>query len=152
MKVDIGNLLQLQTIDLEISRLEEEMSEGSADLEARRDTIDGRKVTIEELETKLASCETRRRELDAEVEDETAKIKDRQTKLMNVQTNREYQSLLKEIEDGKKGIKQREEEGIQLLEQIEGIQNRLDEEKNLCGAEEELLAEASGKVASMTKK
>ena len=128
------------------------MSEGVADLEDRRNTIEGRKVTIVELEGKLASCDTRRRELEAEVEDETTRIKDRQTKLMNVQTNREYQSLLKEIEDGKKGIKQREDETVQLLEQAEAIQARLDEEKNLCGAEEELLAEANAKVESATKK
>jgi len=151
LKVDIGNLLQLQTIDLEIGKLEEEMSEGVADLEDRQKTIDGRKVTIVELGEKLASCETRRRELDAEIEDETSRIKDRQTKLMNVQTNREYQSLLKEIEDGKRGIKQREDEGLQLMEQVETITGQLEEQNNLCEAEEALLAEASAAVASKTK-
>ena len=151
MKVDIGNLLQLQTIDLEIGRLDEEMAEGAEDLEVRRKSITVRQATIVELEGKLAICETRRRELDAEVEDETAKIKDRQTKLMNVQTNREYQSLLKEIEDGKRGVKVREDETVQLIEQVELIQGRLEEQKNLCGAEEKLLAEAIAKVDAMSE-
>ena len=151
MKVDIGNLLQLQVIDLEIGKLEEEMSEGVADLEIRRKTIEERQGTIAGLEEKLASCEVRRRELDAEVADETARIKDRQTKLMNVQTDREYKSLLKEIEDAKRGVKQREDETVQLLEQTEAIQGRLEEQKNLCEAEEKLLAEATEKVEAATK-
>ena len=151
MKVDIGNLLQLQSIDLEIGRLEEEMAEGAADIEARQKSIAARQASIVELEGKLAICETRRRELDGEVEDETAKIKERQTKLMNVQTNREYQSLLKEIEDGKRGVKLREDETVQLLEQVELIQGRLSEQKNLCEAEEKLLAEANAKVATLTE-
>jgi len=152
LKVDIGNLLQLQTIDLEISKLDEEMLNGVADLEERQKTIDERKVTIAELEEKLVSCEARRRELDAEVEDESARIKDRQTKLMNVQTNREYQSILKEIEDAKRGVKQREDEGLQLIERVDTINTRVEEQKNLCEAEEALLAEATAEVDAATKK
>lgn len=152
MKVDIGNLLQLQTIDFEISKLDEEMLDGVADLEDRQKTIDERKVTIAEQEEKLVNCEARARELETEIEDETVRIKDRQTKLMNVQTNREYQSILKEIEDAKRGVKQREDEGLQLVEQVETIKARVEEQQNLCGAEEELLAEASAKLQAATKK
>lgn len=151
MKVDIGNLLQLQIIDLQINKLDEEMADGVAEIEKRQATIEGRRTTIAELQAKLGACEKRRRELDADLEDETGRIKERQTKLMSVQTNREYQSLLKEIEEGKKANKQREDESVQLLEQEELLRARLEEQQNLCGAEEGLLDEASQKVESLQK-
>ena len=149
MKVDIGNLLQLQAIDLQIKKLDTEMADGVADINKRQASIEERQAAMAELQAKLDLCQKRRRELDAELEDETARIKDRQTKLMNVQTNREYQSLLKEIEEGKRGNKQREDESVQLLEQVELVQGRLAEQKNLCEAEEKLLAEARERVDSL---
>ncbi|MDP2105790.1 MAG: C4-type zinc ribbon domain-containing protein, partial [Desulfobulbaceae bacterium] len=74
----------------------------------------------------------RRRELEATLADEAERIKDRQTKLMSIQTNREYQSILKEIEDTKAANAQREEELTLLLEQSELIQKKIGELGKRC--------------------
>lgn len=156
MKEDITQLRALQAIDLQIIELDNEMAAGNADLDKRQTTIEERKITITELEEKIAAAESRRRELEAELEDELSRIKDRQTKLMNVQTNREYQSLLKETEDGKKANKQREDDIVQLMEQVENYKGKLEEETNVCKSEEKLLGQETKKVekeaAGLTKK
>lgn len=156
LKEDITQLRALQAIDLQIIDLDNEMAAGNADLDKRQTTIEERKVTITELEEKIAANESRRRELEAELEDELARIKDRQTKLMNVQTNREYQSLLKETEDGKKANKQREDDIVQLMEQVENYKSKLEEETNVCKSEEKLLGQETKKIekqaAEVTKK
>jgi len=146
LKEDISHLRELQAIDLKISQLDKELAEGKGNIAKRQASIEARQATIDQLNEKIESNEQRRRELEAELADETARMKDRQTKLMNVQSNREYQSLLKETEDIKRANKQREDDIVQLMEQSEALKGKIDEEKNLCGGEETLLTEESARV------
>lgn len=146
MKDSISQLKELQDIDLKISRLDKEISAGYKDIDKRRAGIAERRSTIELLLEKIAAADLRRLEVEAEVATETDRLKDRQAKLMNVQTNREYQSLLKESEDIKKANKEREENVVLLMEQLEALKTKIDEENNVCGAEEELLTEETAKV------
>ncbi len=66
---------------------------------------------------------------------------------MSIQTNREYQSILKEIEDTKTLTQQREEELSLLLEQSELIQKKIEELGQRC-AEQEQELEADAKRVS----
>jgi len=152
LKEDINQLRELQEIDLKISKLTEEIAAGSADIDKRKLSIDAHKETIAKLNEKIAANEQRRQELDEELASEADRIKDRQAKLMNVQTNREYQSILKETEDAKKLNTQREESVVQLMEQIEAFKEKINEATNLCRGEEELLTEEMSKVGDQTAK
>lgn len=149
MKANISHLRELQAIDLKISTLDKEIAASSAEIDNRRVSLDGHKDTLVQLTAKIAANEQRRRELEAELENEQARIKDRQTKLMNIQTNREYQSILKETEDGKKANKQREEAVVQLMEQIEALTAQIEEETKICDEDEKMLAED---IAAVEKK
>lgn len=151
MKEDLARLIALQDIDLQMKKLDDEVNAGLADIERRKESIAEKKEKIAVHTEAISEGETRRRDLEALIEDELARIKDRQAKLMNVQTNREYQSLLKEIEEAKKNNKDREEEIVHLMEQAENLAKKISELKNTCGAEEELLAEAEKKVSGLTK-
>ncbi len=149
MKANISHLKELQAIDQKISTLDKEIAAGSAEIDSRRNSLDGHKGTLVQLAEKIAANEQRRRELEAELEDEGGKIKDRQAKLMNVQTNREYQSILKETEDGKKANTLREEAVVQLMEQIEALTAQIEEETKICAEDEKMLAED---IAAVEKK
>ncbi len=146
MKKEIQSLMELQVVDLEISKLEKEMATGTADLEKQRETIDARNKAIAEYSSKLEVIEQRRREIEAENEDGAVMIKDRQTKMMNVQTNREYQSIIKEIEDAKNSAQLREDELIRLMEQSEYLENKIKEQQGVAKDEEKELADDSAKV------
>jgi len=149
LKANISHLRELQAIDQKISTLDKGISAGSVEIDSRRSSLDGHKETLVKLAEKIAANEQRRRELEAELEDEGVKIKDRQAKLMNVQTNREYQSILKETEDGKKANALREEAVVQLMEQIEALTAQIEEETKICAEDEKMLAED---VAAVEKK
>ncbi|MBU2539360.1 MAG: hypothetical protein KKH22_13075 [Proteobacteria bacterium] len=149
MKANISHLRELQAIDLKISTLDKEIAAGSAEIDSRRASLDGHKEIIVQLTEKIAANDQRRRELEAELADEQVRIKDRQAKLMNVQTNREYQSILKETEDGKKVNTQREEAVVQLMEEIEALNAKIEEEAKICDEDEKMLAED---VAAVEKK
>lgn len=152
MKEDIAQLRELQEIDLQINLLDKEIASGNTDLVTRQNSIESHQKEIATLSEKIEENGKRRRELEAELEDELVRIKDRQSKLMNVQTNREYQSLLKETEESKKANKRREEEIVRLMEQDETLKTSITEKKNLCGAEEQLLAEEKEKVEEQATK
>lgn len=151
MKKDIKSLKELQAIDLEAKKIDDQISLGNDSLEKRNTEIAQLIDTIEALKTKTETIDARRRELEAEIEDELVKLKDRQSKLMNVQTNREYQSLLNEIEESKKKNREREDEMVMLMERSESIKQELTEQENVCSAKKQLLAEEEEKVRDTNK-
>lgn len=140
MKEQIIHLKELQEVDLEINQIDAEISIGDADLQGQRSSIAKRQEAITEYREKLDGGIARRQQLEEEIQEAQLMVKDRQNKMMKVQTNREYQSLLKEIEDAKNGNRQREEELVRLLEQDEYLQKKNDEQSTLCAEEEAALA------------
>lgn len=141
MKEQINNLRELQDVDLEIDRIDAAITTGDEELQEQRATIDKLQGAISEYREKLALGAERRQLLESEVQEAQTLIKDRQNKMMKVQTNREYQSLLKEIEDAKNANRQREEELVRLLEQDDYLQKKDEEQSALLLGEEAGLAE-----------
>ncbi len=151
MKKELGNLLELQDIDLRIRKLDEEIAKGYGDLDGRQAVIDARREEAADLAERLEVVEKEKSDVVHELEEETIRLKDRQTKLMNVQTNREYQSLLKEIEGTKAENKRREEEIQRYAEIGEAMVAKIAELNNTSDAEEGLLAEEKAKVEALAK-
>ncbi|MCK9295906.1 MAG: C4-type zinc ribbon domain-containing protein [Desulfobulbaceae bacterium] len=151
MKEDLSRLIALQEIDLQIKKLDDGLANGHAEIIKRQASIAEKKEKIIKHRSTIENAENRRKELETEIESEVAHIKDRQSKLMNVQTNREYQSLLKEIEEAKKSNKRREEEIVLLMEQVESLQKKVEEQGNVCNSEEKLLTEAEEKIALLSQ-
>lgn len=151
MKENLSRLIALQEIDLQIKRLDDELATGHAEILKRQASITEKKEKVTKHTSTIENAENRRKELEAEIESEVAHIKNRQSKLMNVQTNREYQSLLKEIEESKKSNKRREEEIVLLMEQVESLEKKVTEQGNVCKSEEQLLTEVEEKTALLTQ-
>ena len=140
MNKEIEQLTELQVIDLEIGKLDAEKDTKLAGLREREEIFEESESSIMERQEKIEAAEQRRRGIEAELSDELSRLKERQSKMMQVQTNREYQSLLKEIEDGKKSNKEREEEIVQLMETIEAETKIIDEQAGSSQAEKKALA------------
>jgi predicted nucleic acid-binding Zn-ribbon protein len=143
---EIRQLTELQVIDLEIAKLDDAINAEKNALTKRQKTFAEHQSTISELQARIAEADAQRKELEAELADELSRIKERQSKMMQVQTNREYQSLLKEIEDGKKSVKEKEEEIVRLMEASEANTKIKAEQANQTDEEEKALAEESKKV------
>ena len=152
MKEAIKNLMDLQAIDLEVQKIDEKMADGHGELLKKKKEIEQGHETISDYKEQFEVGEKRRRELEATITDEGERIKDRQTKLMSIQTNREYQSILKEIEDTKLANQQREEELTLLFEQSELIQKKIEEISKRCAEQEIQLDEESKRVAQEATK
>jgi len=143
---EIKQLTELQVIDLEIAEFDAEINAETAELTKSENAFNERRGLIEELKEKIEAAETQRREIEAKIADELSRIKERQAKMMQVQTNREYQSLLKEIEDGKKSIKDDEDEVVRIMETSEANAIIMAEQEILIKDEKKILTKESAKV------
>ncbi len=122
MQEDIARLIELQKYDLEILRLERAMAEIPQSLQkAKKDSeILAEKLGI--LQKSLEEKEKQKRLFEEELQEEQKRLKQTQARLTQIRGSREYQVLLKELEETKKTIKQKEDEILKMMEEIEALQ------------------------------
>jgi len=149
---EINKLVALQELDSEISGFDRNVRDRKQELADREQSIADKEESIAQLKEKITSLEQQKREAKAEHDDAQTRIKERQNKMMQVQTSREHQALLKEIEDSKRIIKEKEEQLLLLSEQLKINKGNIDELQNLCKGEKKLLTETNTKVEKEVKK
>jgi len=149
---DIAQLVTLQTIDLEIDKIDSAVKSEQNRLDDRISALAVREATINELLEKITAHEKENRTLEDEVADKMSHVRERQSKMMQVQTGREQTALLKEIEDAKKNAKENEERMILLMEDTEKLRSQSEGEKNLLKGEKKLVSEETENVRSNIEK
>ncbi len=152
MNEEIVQLTLLQAIDHEIDKIDSKIQEEQDALESKSGELAEREATVTALEEKIDTLEQERRTLEAESSDEMLHVKDRQSKMMQVQTGREQAALLKEIEDGKKSVKEKEEKAVAIMEEVEQLTTDIEENRNLFKGESELLLEETENVEKSVAK
>lgn len=146
MNAHIAQLIELQAVDLEIDKIDNEIKTEQNGLDERITALAAREQSINQLTEEIDSLDREKRTLEAEAADKLDHVKDRQSKMMQVQTGREQTALLKEIEDGKKNVKELEEKTVAIMEQSEKLIAQVEEEKNLLKGDKELVEEEKEKV------
>lgn len=142
----LSQLIELQSIDMEIDRIDQAIKAEQNGLDERITALAKREALITELQEKIVAQQKESRNLEGDMADRMDHVRERQSKMMQVQTGREQTALLKEIEDAKKSAKENEEKVVALMESIEQLTARVTEEKNLLKGEKELVAEETEKV------
>lgn len=132
MKEDFENLLRLQEIDRHISELKLSKEKIPQEIEEIEDLLGDKKADLEHAKQSVAELEKQKRVLENEIKDEEERIKKDRERLMQVKSNDEYHALLREIENSKKEVSERETGIIKLLDRmddekvkIDGVQNGL---------------------------
>lgn len=130
MKDQINNLIKLQAVETEYGRITSKLNDVSnrfealdADIRELRQTIDNETARVKELKKKY-------REHESDVQMNISRIKKSQTRLNAVKTNREYQSMLKEIEKLKAMNSQIEDEMLECLELTERAERAVSEKED----------------------
>ncbi len=141
---ELTPLIRLQGIDLEIRKIREQKEKLPERLDALQERVAGKEASIEEMKEKIRDIRKRKIEIEDELELETERMKKSQQKMSAVQNNREYQALNKEIEEIKKANKTREDELLDLLEEIKKLEEAV--------AEGEMELEADRKEAAAEEK
>ncbi len=122
MQEEIMRLIELQKIDLEILKIEKAMSEIPQSLQKAQQQKEQLNKKLEELNSVIEEKKKQKDLFEEELKEEYQKLKSTQARLIQIRGTREYQLLLREIEEIKKANKQKEEEILKLMEEIENLE------------------------------
>jgi predicted nucleic acid-binding Zn-ribbon protein len=125
IRKQIETLISLQIASTAIAKLSDRLQS----VENRIKTLDERLGThvneLKLLESETDELQKRYRELEADTQMNNSRLAKSQEKLSSVKTNKEYQSLLKEIEEIKKLNSKIEDEMLQCLEQVDATKQTI---------------------------
>ena len=130
MKEQIYMLVKLQGIETEIGNIKSIINDAHRKLE----TLDAGLVeferTIEEQEAIIEELKKEYRDYESDTRIHLDREKKTQAKLRSVKTNREYQSLLKEIEEEKAKNSKIEDKMIECLDRMDEIEKNIAKKKD----------------------
>ncbi len=123
------NLIRLQEIDLKILTIEKRKAELPDSLKKAEADLAKKKAMLEELTKKLEELSLKKKLEEDELEEDYQRLRKSQSRLMQIKGAREYQALLREIDEIKKANKQREENILKMMEELEELQKQEEELK-----------------------
>lgn len=140
MSEQLKRLVELQEIDSYLKEVEKNREELPQRLAEMDRELAKSSTNLKKLQDRLQEVQKTRREREREVEAEEEQIKKLVAKSASVKTNKEYQALLKEIDQAKKANWAREEDILNLLTTIEELEEETQEQ-------EELLKKKEGEIS-----
>jgi uncharacterized protein len=133
---------ELQNIDLEFNRIEQEQQELPKQIEAQKGRMAQLDMEVAARENQIAELLKKRKTLEKELVIEEENISKENAKLMGVKTNKEYHAMQKEIQSKKDAIGEREEKILRIMEEIEDFDRETKRFKqNTEKAKKEILEE-----------
>jgi len=112
-------LLTMQSIDTQFDNINREKEEAPKEIEKLREGLNLLKNAMEQDLSTLEELKKERRKVERELEEIEPKLNKSKLRLNEVKSNREYQAVLKEIEELKELNFQKEEVVIKWMEEIE---------------------------------
>jgi len=110
--IEFEKLIKLQKLDKEITDISLFLENIPSQIEEIDEKIEASSQIITLAKEKMDQNQKKRRDLEAEVKDIKEQVSKYNRQLNEVKTNREYSSLLKEIEEAKQKVNDTEEEII----------------------------------------
>ncbi len=138
MNADLQNLIELEKVDREITRLSEEVAALPKRVAAIEGQLADHKAAVEKAKAAIKNNESSRRKLEADIQEYQQKIAKYRSQSSSVKTNDEYRALMHEVEFTEKQISGCEDKILELMISLE------QEEKALKAAEADLKTEAAG--------
>ncbi|QQR81615.1 MAG: hypothetical protein IPJ69_05775 [Deltaproteobacteria bacterium] len=121
IKAQAQLLMNLNEVDLKIDHLQKELQQ--IPIREREEELDvlSKKSKVDRAIAEIADLEHKKRILEKEVAETTDRMAEFQKKLPMIKTNKEYQLALKEIDENKKFNKQRDDQTLEIIGQLETL-------------------------------
>lgn len=151
MDIEFDKLKRLQDVDSEINSISSLLEAIPAGLEAIDQQIKAASDVVSHAKEKLFINQKKRRDLEGQVKDNKAQIAKFKRQLNDVKTNKEYTSLLKEIEESQQKVDKVEEEILNEMIAADEIEKEI-KAAHQKRAEEELRLKKEKEVISQNQK
>jgi predicted nucleic acid-binding Zn-ribbon protein len=136
IKEQIGLLIDLQVIDGQIYAMSKEKASMPGYLKSIDDALEFKKTNIKQAEENLKNIQLKQKEKEGNLQQKEEQIKKLQGQLYMLKTNKEYSTMLAEIEGVKADNSLIEEDIIKLMDEIELAKKKISEEKEIFKTEE----------------
>lgn len=123
----LENLLKFQETEIEIEHLKTVLKDVPDKISALEQKQDSLVAAYENEKEAMSLLKKKYRDMDAEVQTNMVHVSKSEEKLASVKNNKEYQALLKEIDDIKDKNSAIEDDMINCLEQMENTEKELSE-------------------------
>jgi len=129
MKEQIYQLVKLQKIETETGNIRTGLNQVSKKLE----TLDGELrefiQTLEDQEAYVDEIKKKYRDYESEAQINVSRMAKTKAKLVSIKSNREYQALLKELDDGEAKHSEIEDQMLECLDRLDEIEKAIAEKK-----------------------
>ena len=130
MKEQIDILVRLNKIETETERIQSSLNQIPERVEMLDERLRQFQTSIEQDEMLLDELRKKNRTCESEVKQNTSNLEKNKEKLSSVKTNKEYQAMLKTIDDIREKNVQIEDQMLACLVQIEELENAIKTKKS----------------------
>jgi predicted nucleic acid-binding Zn-ribbon protein len=146
LKTQLENLLQLQTIDSQIYMLNNEKTTKPAQIEVLRLAFEEKKKSLAVLEKAYLDAQKDKKDREMELGTKEENTKKLQGQLYQLKTNKEYNTMLSQIQDSKADASLVEDKILEAMDKIDRTKSAVDQEKKRLIEEEKVFNEQKKKV------
>lgn len=125
MKAQMALLIELQEKDQTLDRLMQEIQHGPHRIREIERQVEILEEDLETHKKRVEEIQMAQRRYEAEVEDGLAQINRSKSRLLTIKSNKEYEACLKEIEEGEKANREKEDKILGCMEEIEKLRQLL---------------------------
>ncbi len=125
VKEQINLLARIQVEDNILDRLRQRIHESPSKIQESEANLQSLVDAFEADKARLKDVKTLQRQSEREVEDGQERIKKSKARLLNIKSNKEYQAVLKEIEETQRANREREDQILTYMEELDLLQRRL---------------------------
>lgn len=151
LKTQLNNLIQAQALDSEIYSLEREKQSKPEEIKTLETAFESKKQQLSALEKVVLDLQKQKKdeELNLAAKDENAKKL--QGQLFALKTNKEYQTMLQQINDCKADSSVIEDKILQIMVQMDKVKSDIDKEKQNLQEQEKVFSAEKNKVQVRVK-
>lgn len=146
LKLQLSNLVKLQTVDSEIYVLRLEKSRKPEEVKVLEASFEAKKASMVELEKKSLDLQKQRKDKEGELTAKDEAIKKLQGQLYSLKTNKEYQTMLQQIQDAKADYSLIEDKVLELFDAADNVKKEAEKEKERLKEEEKVFLAEKKKV------
>lgn len=151
LKTQIDNLVKLQTVDTEMYTLKAEKESKPQEVKILEASFEEKKQRLSAMEKALLDLQKQRKDKELELASKEENAKKLQTQLYSLKTNKEYQTMLQQINDSKADASVTEDKILELFEQADKAKSEIEQEKLHLKEEEEAFNEHKKSVEERVK-
>lgn len=136
LKSQLESLQQLQEVDSEIYRLTGDKNKKPAEIQDITASFEEKKAALASAEKIYLDAQKEKKDREIELAAKEESTKKLQGQLYQLKTNKEYNTMLQQIQDSKADASLAEDKILEAMDKIESAKKRVDEEKVKLSAEE----------------